>query len=40
VLLAGPKKADQGLARMRRALDFGIRNRIPIAKPLLRQLMP
>jgi len=38
IMLAGPKNADQGLARMRRALDFGIRNRIPIAAPLLRQL--
>ena len=38
IMLAGPKNADQGLARMRRALDFGIRKRIPIAAPLLRQL--
>ena len=38
VMLAGPKNAERGLARMRRALDFGIRKRIPIAAPLLRQL--
>ena len=40
VMLGGPKNADRGLARMRRALDFGIRKRIPIATPLLRQLAP
>jgi hypothetical protein len=38
VLLVRPKNAGQGLERMRRALEFGIRKRIPIAAPLLRQL--
>ncbi|MDP6427703.1 MAG: hypothetical protein QF393_06775 [Rhodospirillales bacterium] len=37
-LLANPEKAKQGMARMRRALEYGIRNRIPIAPTVLRRL--